>query len=322
MEVPKFSDEAALAERLVRLLQFQPREPDILVTRFPSWKFGFFKDPVAPGEYNLLAVGLGVPERVPFRDSMLEAALHWLASDDAAWVDALQAAMPHPLRGVEHPELAPDEEVVAQSLQQLFTVVGDLGMSHQADLAEGTVTAVDLLALSHRLGQLRPTLLLAVALHSIEQPASFYAAIERQIEATDPGLVAQMQSYFGEPERASSALVRVFMLAGMQWFYEGALQAPASPGGPAHADARPRNPLQLMWLVAASSVGAIVPPYPLPGVYQCAYHRCQRVFLSKKTKVSGKLRFCCPEHGKRFYAARRMKEKSARARNASQTPEE
>ncbi len=308
--------------RLARLLGVEAKDAPGLVTRFPEWNVEFFDDPANPGDVQLLAVGVGEPDVAPFGAAMLEASLRWIASDDAAWVDSMRAAMPDRLAGVQHPDLAPDVDVLAESIRRLFTCAGDLGMAQRIDVHGETRVCVDLFGLSLLLGRLRPAIRLALALRRVDQPASFFRAIEREVEAIDPGLVAEMRAYFGEPGRADVTLARVFMFAGMQWFHGGISRAPSVPGEPLHLSPGTRNPLQLMWLVGAVSVGAVVCPFPVPGVYQCAYHRCQKVFLSNKLEVSGKLRFCCPEHGKRFYAARRMKEKAARTRGASQPSED
>lgn len=324
MEVPKSLPgiSPALQQRLRTLLRIESQDDAAFVTRFPSWKIGFLPDPVQPASVRLRAVGEGEPERVRFDERMLEAALAWLAADENAWLAAARRNIQarSSTRLVSDPS-GPDPEEIASALRKLFASAGDLGLLPAAG-EHGPSAYIELDTLILHLEGFRRGLLFALALHSVAAPDEFWEWLEREIGVLDHRAFAALSAHFGNPADARAVLARVWFVMMVNSLGLGKVVGMDGPGEPVRIDPGPRTPEQEIWFTIALSIGAIVPPYPLPGVYQCAYHRCRRIFTSNKTGVSGKLRFCCPEHGKRFYAARRMKEKAARARNASQTPEE
>jgi len=216
----------------------------------------------------------------------------------------------------------PDMQQATATLVRLFNLAGDLGMGVPVRLAGQNRHAVDVYGWAYRLWSLRAALMMALARLGFEISGIVPPSLGFALEARDPGPVSEAEDLYDRARDMHAVLGRFFILSGMEWLISGRLVAPHQLGEPFGVAPGSVSPLHEVFFVIALSVGALDPPYPLPGVYRCAYHRCQRVFLSKKIRVSGKLRFCCPEHGKRFYAARRMKEKAARARNASPTPEE
>lgn len=311
----------ALQQRLRTLLRIESQDDAAFVTCFPSWKIAFLPDPVQPDFVGLRAIGQGNPVRLRFDAQMLEAALIWLAADDNAWL--AEAG-----RSIYAPSLPGTFEVsgqfiesMAAALRKLFDVAGDLDLLPPPG-EPGPAGYIDLPSLVARLAALRRALLFAFRLRDVDSPERFWELLEHEIAVLDESLLAAMTAHFGDSDAARSVLARVWFLTLLNSMGLGKVVGMGGPGEPVRVDPGPRTPEQEVWFTIALSIGALIPPYPLPGVYRCAYHRCRRVFTSAKTGVSGHRRFCCPEHGKRFYAARRMKEKAARARSASQTPEE
>ncbi len=314
----KTSGEDALHQQIQKLLGLRPAGPRISVTRFESWEI--VPVPHAGGgddQVNVLAIGLGEPRVVEFDDDMLQATLQWLASDENAWLEQMRRAMGG-LRGGEmaRPDLLPDDQIIVDGLYELLQVAGDLGMSDPVTVNGEAALRVDTLFMASQLATLRTALVLALALQRVDEPSKFWRSIESEMENQEPGVTTQLHQHFGDPQDARSALARLWLVAGMNELQLGTMLEVGNPADPFRIDSGPRSPEQLIWFVVALSAGAIVPPYPMPGVFQCAYHLCRKVFVSRKLGVGGTRRFCSVAHGKRFHAARRMKEKSKA--NASQ----
>jgi len=322
LEVPKFSaeEQQAFEARLRRMLGYDVQAPSPRTTRFDAWEA---RETTVDGDSisRLWVLGRGTPRLVEFDAEAREAAINWLGSDDSAWLDGLRLTFP-PGEDVDYPEHMPDMQQATATLVRLFNLAGDLGMGVPVRLAGQNRHAVDVYGWAYRLWSLRAALMMALARLGFEISGIVPPSLGFALEARDPGPVSEAEDLYDRARDMHAVLGRFFILSGMEWLISGRLVAPHQLGEPFGVAPGSVSPLHEVFFVIALSVGALDPPYPLPGVYRCAYHRCQRVFLSKKIRVSGKLRFCCPEHGKRFYAARRMKEKAARARNASPTPEE
>ncbi len=297
-------------ERLQKLLGLRPADSRITVTQFDDWQIDAFPDPDHSDQLNVLAVGVGEPRIVEFDDGMLQAALQWLASDRNGWLAEMRRAMGGPNGELTRPELLADEQVILDAVYDLLYAVGDLGLSGPATVNGQAISAVDTVAIPFRLAPLRSVLLLALSLQNVDQPAKLWRSVERELEKLDPAVASQLHQRFGEPGEPHFALARLLIVAGMSEFHVGGILDVGSPGGPVRAESGPRTPEQLIWFTIALSAGAIIPPKPMPGVFQCAYHLCRKVFVSRRLGVVGKRRFCSVAHGNRFYAARRMKEKS------------
>lgn len=307
--------------QLGQLVRFRPPDQRAQTLRFPEWSF-FVRETDEPAAPRYLVVGRGDPELIQFDAAAREAAIRWLASDGAAWLDVMAQ---HRLaaRGlVPEPASLPDDAYVESSFLELLSAAGDLGLATETLLDNRRVHAIAFLDAAWRLSSVRSIVLLALAFRSVEKPTALFSAVESEMAAGDPSVLSQLREFLGPGHATGVAFPRLFMLAGMDWLLADRLFEPESIFDPLRVVPGPLSPLLDIWLVAAVSVGAIVPPYPLPGVFRCEYHLCGKVFVSNRRGVVGHRRFCCPEHGKRFYAARRMKEKAARTRNASQTPEE
>jgi len=290
----------------------QPR-----VTKFPAW----VTLPSAPddsGRLRSLIVGVGQPELLEFRPADQEAAIEWLASDDAAWLDALRRAAP-----VDDPEGEFDEDILpmpgvaAASLSRLVSASGDLGMGAEVQTGGRVEFAIDVYEWGFRLYSLRASLKTALGLLDLELSGITAAAAAAAMEDRAPGITAELDAFYSDARRAQEALLRLFVLVGTEWLTAGRLVEPDTLGGAPSFSPGPVTPLQEIFFIIAMSIGALDPPHALPGVYQCGYHLCRKVFTSPKKGVVGTRRFCCPEHGRRFYASRRMKEKSKKARRAA-----
>ena len=240
---------------------------------------------------------------------MLEETLAWLVDDAQEWLSGFSRAV-GPAYELDVSLLPPEEEFFA-SFERLFSAAGDLGLGRRATGLPGDPLAVDIMGLAYRLSRVQGAVKLALALQRLDTPAKYWADIERQMDDDEPGIVAQLYEFFGDPIAGRSALARLLFISDMRALEFGPALDVSAPGEPVSV-ASPHTPIQLIWSAAALAAGAITTPVPLPGVFQCSYHLCQRLFVSPKLGVGGNRRFCSVEHGKRFYAARRMKEKSKR----------
>lgn len=302
------------------MLGYDVQAPSARTTRFDAWEV---RSAAVDGDLipRLWLLGRGSPRVSEFDAEDRGAAIDWLGSDDSRWLDGLRLAFP-PGLDVDCPEHVPDMQQATASFVRLFNLAGDLGMGVPVRLAGESRHGVDVYTWAYRLWSLRAALMVALARLDLEILGVVPANLGLTLAPRDLGTVSEGDDLHAAARDLHATLGRFFILSGMEWLLSNRLVAPNQPGEPFGVAAGLVSPLHEVFFVIALSVGALEPPYPLPGVYQCAYHRCQRIFLSKKTRVSGKLRFCCPEHGKRFYAARRMKEKAARARGASQPSED
>jgi hypothetical protein len=312
-EVPKFSDEPETREQgLQVVLHLRPTNARAPVVRFADWDISAISDPASPDRTNILAVGIGEPQVVPFDDSLLETALRWLAADENAWLDVLPRAMV--AGSIVYPELLPDDDDTVEGLRKLLIDVGDFALSHPETLDGEQLPAVDALWLARQLSSLRKSLLFTLAMRNYEKPTEFYARLEKQIDAIDPEAGDALRQTFGSADDSHSALARMFLLADRTVIDVSPLISADSPGGPLRTNVEPYTPQQVIWFTIALSAGAIVPPSPMSGVFRCGYQLCQKLFVSKRLGVGGTHRFCSVAHGKRFHAARRMKAKAKRKR--------
>jgi hypothetical protein len=306
-KLPKWDETSlSLEQRLQFLLDLSLSSPGTTVTRFETWDI----DSLPVGDSNgIYALGVGERQMVPFDDQLLASALQWLASDAAAWLEELPYLLARKRALAQQPERVLAWPVTGSSLVELLTVAGDFGLSRTV----AGVPAVALSTLVAQLSALRISLMLALAFQKQEKPAEFFAQIERGMEALSPGITAELYEHFGSPASGHFPLARMFFLAGSELELLGVGHLFAGDtlgGGPLRVDPGPRTPQQAIWFTIALSAGAIVSPYPVPGVFRCSYHLCQKVFVSRKLGVGGQLRFCSVAHGKRYHAARRMKEKT------------
>ena len=205
--------------------------------------------------------------------------------------------------------MAPDADVAFPALEDLLLEVGDLGLSYPESVATGTVSAVDILEFVLKFAPLRRALFLVLELHDADPGAlrdDQAARLERQI----PGVMTLVDRLFDDARIKREGLARASFANQLRLQHLGRTRFGPRMGGPNIVEPSTRSPLQFLWFSVAVSADAIIPPYPVPGVYRCAYHLCGDVFLSRKRGVVGRLRFCSIEHGKRFHAAKRMKQKT------------
>lgn len=246
---------------------------------------------------------------------MAETTVRWLTSDESRWLEDNLRASPALPVSIREPERAPSEATIAESMHRLLHAAGDLGISVPVQFPGGDVArAISVMQFARDMISLRNAVGVSLAFQSLESPAAFFQHIESGLERSLPGAMAQLDELLGQGTVPGYAFVRLAMVQNMGWLLDGRLLPPSEPGGPMSVAQGEVTPLFQIWLMAAVSVGAIVPPYPIPGLFRCSYHRCGRVFLSRKLGVGGTLRFCSKQHGQRYHAARHMKTKSKKAR--------
>lgn len=268
------------------------------VIRAHSWTVDFYPDPDNDGHVNLFATPSSPIESGPFTEDDALAVFSWLTDPRRDWFEDLERAIDE-YDWMPAPEEPAQRSPVANDLAALLTAVGDFALTHDG--------RVDALFLVHCLEQLRRVLLPILDL-SGGDPTAAWQMLLTALQQADPQALSVATEQFKSRDQ-QVGLVRLAMgvqlrnlgLARIQGVDSGTNRLIVEPG--------PRTPIQLLWFMLATSIGSIVPPFPLSGVYRCSYHRCQQLFLTRKIGVTGTRRFCSIEHGKRFYAARRMREK-------------
>lgn len=312
-KVPKHSpdDSDDFEQRIHKLLGYSSGFPQPTTTRFTKWELGWFKtdDRVRS---RFLAVGLGERRTTTFSSGDRDLFLTWLGSDNASWVDDLRDFFREP-PDADPPMPSPDLEGSVASFIELLASTGDLGMTAPVSLIQRSFDCIDILMWIDRLYALRSALRTAIGLIDFDLVGITEEAIDAALEQRHPGITDEVRTLYQEAADVRATLTRLFFLAGNEWLLRGRLVPSGDRFGPPRPVSAPISALEDTFFVMAASVGAIQPPSRLPGVFRCEYHLCRRVFTSYRRGVGGKYRFCCIQHGKRFYAARRMKEKSKKA---------
>jgi hypothetical protein len=256
-------------------------------------------------------VAVGEPAEIPFDDGRMAAAFRWLAQAD--WLDDVDWP---PTSAKSRRALS--IEKIFPSLRELLIRSGDLGFMGPpfASPAGGVGLSSLLVALSY----LRAGLLLntAVQVGDYDRIRSFLLTDPKGWSSSGSlGVVgAEFENQHFAMVAAARLWVASYVVANLDTFGLRATMRTNRIGGPYRIAAASASPWQLLWLVLAVSIGAIEPPFPMPGVRVCEYPTCGEVFITARNNVRGKRRFCTPRCGRSFHAAKTTDAKRAAARAA------
>ncbi|MBA4178993.1 MAG: hypothetical protein C0506_00225 [Anaerolinea sp.] len=316
MEVPKedSDDFAGFKDGVERILNL-PTAPTTAMTRkFPAWELSIVehREPAKrqPSNTAWIAWAIGKGTGVVFDHQLLETTILWLAADRRAWLGDAITTPDGRSDWLPLPADLDEKSPLPADLLGLLRSIGDLGLAANHVLGDRTGPGVDAHVLLRRLRKLRAVLFMGLALRAAE-PSPFWDALAQNLEK-DPALLVAMSASAPPGIDLRFVMARIWTAAQLAEF--GNLTIGTSPAGPFEIVPGPPAPFQTLWFTVAANLGAIVPPFPVPIILRCTYHRCRKVFVSDRWEVSGTFRFCCVAHGKSYHAAKRMKQKSKKNR--------